>query len=292
MRLRRSLYSVRRLQNRRRAIITRAVLVFSAAALVITAFSLLSHQPEISITEVKVNGVSVRTAEQVRVFVLNELSGNYLGIFSYANAFLYPRRGIVSGLLDAFPEFSDAAVNLDGLHLVTVNVAEREPHYLWCDENYTEEVEVERTCYFLDQNSIIFTLAPYFSGPVYFELHGTPEGGAARKHVVSQKPLGYYFLSPEEFHRLIAFRNALTSFGASVKHLRIEDAVAVFTFENGAEIFLDRAQDFDVALENLYAALQTDALQTDDFTTHDSLLEYIDLRFNSRVIYRRSDSTE
>ena len=278
---RRSLYSSRRIKERKRTFIRSVIVIVIVMVTSIAFFSWASHKPEITIKNIIVVGASSFVDKKIETYVEQKIRGDYLWLFSRANIFLYPRQGIKEGLLNTFPHLSKAHVSFDNFQSISVHIEERKPYYLWCGSLEDEE------CYFLDLDGAIFAPAPYFSGSVYFEFYGPIGGEKIRTQGIREAPLGFYFLPTQEFKRIIAFKNALGVIGILGERFFVrEDGDYEFVLRNGAEILFNREQDFDVILNNLDAALGTEALENDDLTEENASLEYIDLRFNNKVFYK------
>jgi len=286
----RTLRSSKKTRERRRTLALRALVAVVIIIVAIGGFSWASHWSEITIQDIRILGSLAFTDEDIREYIEGEITGRYWGMLSRANVFLYPKWGIESGLLNAFPKLSNVDVSFHDFQSITTYIEERKPHYLWCGEELPEENDaVLRQCYFLDLNGIIFTQAPYFSGNVYFEFYGSVLGQSVREENIHEPPLGFSFLPEEEFRRVIAFRNSLASFNIQAqKFIARDEGDYEFVIENGAKILFNKEQDFDVLLNNLDAALETEELNEEDLTGEDSSLEYLDLRFNNRVFYKFS----
>ena len=284
---RRPLYSSERFARGKRHAV---YFLIGALSLLLTGgwlFSWASYREEVTIASIRVSGVDTFPAENVRAFAEEKLMGAYFRFWSRANSFLYPKKAIAEGLFTAFPRLAHVSVSRTGLREISIRVEERAPSYLWCGE--TRPAEAGRTpCYFLDPQGIAFTRAPYFSGGVYFELYGPFTGLRTPPAALHEVPIGRSFFPTDEWRRVIMFKDALITAGLSPDMLVVETSgEASFLFPSGLRMVFSLSQDFDEALQNLFAAVGTAPLTKEAFIVpEENPFSYIDVRFKNRIFYK------
>ncbi|MDO8424293.1 MAG: hypothetical protein Q7S54_01635, partial [bacterium] len=163
---------------------------------------IISRREEFLISEVSVSGAIVVKEEDIALAVEAIISGHYLFLVPKGNALIYPGGQIEKKLLQAFPRLSAVAASLEGMRLLRIDAAEREPFALYCSSALSPEDASE--CYFLDDNGFIFDEAPSFSGSVYFIYAKVPP---------LPEPVGREFLPTEEFKPLSQFIGSLEDLG-------------------------------------------------------------------------------
>lgn len=298
----RALWSSKKIKKKRKIIILRFSLMGGIIASIILIFSLASHLPEVTITEISINGNAIIPQNEMYSYVEGYIADKYLGLFAQANSLIYPRRALKDGILDTFSEVKNVRVKLDGFHIIDIRVSEHKPSYLWCGlpstqeeslEEFFEKVEFKEEvlespeCYFLSPEGIIFSRAPYFSDGVFLEVYGSLFGERVRGSVVYKKPLGFYILDEKLFGQVIAFLNVLNARGMNVEKLVYkEDEDSLFRLKNGVEILFTLNQSFEDVLSNLESVLDTDEIILSDLTEIETSLQYIDLRFKGKVFFR------
>ncbi|MBI2109454.1 MAG: FtsQ-type POTRA domain-containing protein [Parcubacteria group bacterium] len=268
--------SRRSVQKRRKQYAIRAGVFAVVLILLSAAFSWASWHPRLNIHTVNVLGNTTVSEEDVRSFLEHRLDGGYLNIISRANVFLFQPRIVEEELRTTFKKIKEVTVSRDSLQSIVIDIDERKPFYLWCEDEMVKE-KSEDACYFLDIDGYTFAPAPYFSGSVYFEFYKPFSG--------DKNPIGTNFLPETEFKRLIAFRNSIREMDIEVQKFKISDVGDyVFVLKKGTEIFFNPKQDFDILFHNLAATFDTEQFASKK--KQGFFLEYIDLRFENKVYYR------
>lgn len=280
-------------------VIIRSSLIASIITGIILIFSLASHLPEVTITEISINGNAIIPHNEIRGYAEGYITDKYLGLFARANSFIYPRRALKGGILDTFSEVKSVRVELDGFHIIDIRVNEHKPSYLWCgtffaQENTPEisfeedkEEQKNQPCYFLSSEGIIFSQAPHFSDGVFLKIYGELSNDRVRENVSYKKPFGLYVIEEKLFDKIIAFRNVLNARGMNVERLIYkEDKDSLFRLKNGVEILFTLNQNFENVLSNLESVLETNEIVLLDLTETETSLEYIDARFDGKVFFK------
>ncbi|MBI2049172.1 MAG: hypothetical protein HYT29_01945 [Parcubacteria group bacterium] len=246
-----------------------------------------SYREEISLRIVRVSGAGAVAEGDIREIVDAELAGSYFKIFNRANSFLYPRRNIERKLVETFPRLASVSVYRVNFQELGVKVEERVPSYLWCGPALPEK-DARAQCYFLDPLGVAFARAPYFSGAVYFELYGKMNGENILESREYEPPIGFSFLPPDDFKRIIAFRDALRASDMPPEKLILEETGdAAFFFPSGLRLSFHLTQNFHTVLFNLLAALDTEPLQKEFFySAEKNPYEFLDARFENRIFYK------
>lgn len=264
-----------RAQARRKARLIRTGIGVVVVLVLIGGAAWLSHIEGLEIQTITVSGHSVITEAEIRETVARTISGTYPLWFARDNIALYPANGVRAALHDAFPRIREVVLAREDMTTLAVSVTEREPHALWCGENFIPIDEITGACHFVDENGFIFAKAPDFTGTVFFRYFGAiPDG----------EPLGTQFLPTNEFRNLTFFLETLESelkepaFALSV----IDGVEYEVRLENGGMLLFKRNQDFGAVLQNTKAAFRSEAFEENDRAT----LNYLDLRFGNKVYFK------
>ncbi|OGE82858.1 MAG: hypothetical protein A2846_01265 [Candidatus Doudnabacteria bacterium RIFCSPHIGHO2_01_FULL_49_9] len=262
-------------KQRRRRI--KLALLFIGLISLLSLLIYLSRYEQFLIAEVRVPGEEVIDKDKIVSRVESLLSGYYLWIIPRANALFYPKHTIEDSLLVEFPRFKSVDLSLSEIQTLIVTVEEREPFALYCVG--TPE------CFFVDEEGLIFALAPSFSGAVYFIY--TTESPI-------ESPLGQKFLSVEEFKKLSRFMDTLEILDIYPVSLKVGDDEYSLSLPNlpagrqgGGEIMWRKDSNLDLVYSNLEAFLSDDSIRVQENFLEKIL--YLDLRTDNKVFYKFKD---
>ncbi len=275
----------------------------------------ISQNIQWKIDDIKVIGTNSISNSEIKDQVAEKLLGNYYFIYSKGNSYLFPKHEIETALLQTFPRLATVAVRRASDKAITIKITEREPFALWCGEEYNKEIYELNDCWYIDNTGFVFDRAPTFSGGVYLEVYGGIDG------VENNNALGTAILS-ERFIFADAFQNAIrkdigTPLRIIIKPLG-EYVVAMqsstaYPILADVDLQFKDNQDPNILAKNLVAALPVqfpagasrqidlrdlnllnEAIRDGSASRSESdtipqdrkrKLEYIDLRFNNRVIF-------
>jgi len=254
----------KRKQRRKRA---KIVLLSIGAVLFISLFIYLSRLGRFQITEAVVPNEEVLDKSKIISTVKQSLSGYYLWIIPKTNSLFYPRREIKETLLTEFPRFKSISLDVDSFHTLSINVLERIPFAMYCKD--------ASTCYFLDEDGLIFVSAPSFSGTVYF-LYTTKDP--------ITNPIGERFVSVEDFRNLSEFIETLATLSIYPKELETSKDEYRLLLPTGGEILWRRESDLNLVYGNLEAFLFSDSIRSQEGFLN--RVSHLDLRTKNKVFYK------
>lgn len=269
-------------RNKKRLIIAAIVTV------VVLLFVFLFSRSFWNITTINIQGTSLIKQDKLESSVREHLSGNNLYLFSKANVLFLSSGELETFLQDTFPRISDIHVSKRLLHTLTINVTERTGMYLWCGDIPRVLASSNDACQFIDDEGVLFSDAPYFSGPVHFVIFGRktlentvkPELGVS---LFNEADITSFMFMEKELakHNLKAYGIFITP--DETRILLSRD----LTPEKNV-IRLNARVPLDKALRNLFAALDVSQLKTQMEKSADEL-EYLDLRFTNKVYFKFID---
>lgn len=262
--------TLRQRRKRRRIILTLFVfaLFFGAG----WATSRLTFSEALSVVDIKVEGNSLISAEEVIKIIKKETASAYLGIFSKNNILLLPRKKIEKEISSIFKTVEAAEVSFDGIKTIKVSVQERAPFAVWCG------VSPGADCFYLDKTGYIFEKAGEFSGTVYFKYSGASD----EENGDTGSPIGSQFISKEEFVGLSKFIDDVGKLGIKTIGLKIRSVSdAVLELSSGGKIIFSRKVDYTQTIQNLDSVLSAE--ETRSRGTFLSELDYIDVRLSGKA---------
>jgi hypothetical protein len=239
-------------------------------AVLIAGFIVLIKLPQWQVQHIEVVGANVADPGDVSEFVTAELQGRKLFFLPKTSILLVPEHRLEKDLKAHFSRFQTVGVSRKNFSTLTVTVSEYQGVYLWCND--------PDTCFFMDQNGIAFAPAPVFSGSAYPKIF-----------VGTVQPLPFQALNLQQEQMVSLLRDKLPALLITPTefHFVSDHQVEVMFNHNGhqASLLLDPMTDTQQALNALFSGLRTNPLAT-NFHDSSKVLDYIDLRFSNRVVYR------
>lgn len=273
---------IKRKHRRRR---TRIFILFSILLIIMVgASAYFSGNPKVTINNIKVSGTRIINVSDVEWSVKDMISGKYLYLFSRANVLIYPKGQIYKKLLVDFPRIDEISISQEGWNTLSIDIVERSGSYLYCGAKIPEaQVDIGENCYFVNNDGYIFDKAPYFSGNVYFKYYLSLVGDG-------DNPLGQQMLSPEKFHSVARFIDGVAELGFKPTHLVMSSDENILYLDHGdldtsPQILFNDENNLEDILNNLSLSMAKPEFATDINSKYTTLL-YIDLRFDSKVLYK------
>lgn len=273
---------IQRKKKRRNRILFIVILIL--LIILIIGLSYLSNHRKLIISNITVEGTHIIDSNDIKNKVQESLNGKYVYLFAKRNVFIYPKFKIEKDLKINFPRIENLSVKLDGLNNLKVVISERTGSYIYCGASVpTEYTNIGDNCFFINSDGYIFDRAPYFSGNVYFKFYVPIKD--------QENPLGQYVLDTENFRDMINFIDGLFELGFTPVSVVLNDENNFFinleSRSDGGEpqILFKKENDINTIFSNLSAAISNTEFRNQIFTKY-SMLLYIDLRFNNKVLYK------
>jgi hypothetical protein len=239
--------------------------VLTIAALIYAAW-----MPALRIEQIEVVG---NDAESVRAVAAASMQGTHLFIVPRNSIFFVPESDMRKRILAAHPQIVAVSFHSAGLQGVRVVPVLRSSAFLWCGSSYSEKLE---TCYGADADGYIFApytgIEPVASSTLLLKVYVPLEGGAVEP---VRSYVGYASALPNSLRLAKTFR----TLGANIAELAIRDDEADFYTLAGTRI--------TYVIEKEKEAAQLAASVFPQVSLNDGSVEYIDLRFESKVYLRK-----
>ena len=217
------------------------------------------------------------TEEVVRI-AQEALTGTHLFIAPKNSLFFIPEANIRKQILAEQPSIVAVSIKSSGLNSITVTALERSSAFLWCGA--TRDVPAE-TCYHTDPDGLVF--APYTntdpvasSSTALLRVY-VPLADNAVDPVTAHT--GYASVLPNSLRLAKAFR----ALGANIAELTLRDDEADFYTVSGTRITYVIGKEKEAA--------QLAATVFPKLMLGDGSIEYVDLRFESKVYIRKQGDT-
>ncbi len=118
------LNSARIKQQKRKLLKKRIALGFVFSLILVTALSFLSRNKNLVIHDIRVEGNHVVETQSIADAANARMAGNYLHLFSRANAAVYPNKKIRDDLLLNFKRISSADISLLNVTTLLIKVVQ------------------------------------------------------------------------------------------------------------------------------------------------------------------------
>ena len=256
-------------KKKRRKLIKRGLILFVFLSF-IAGLSYASYRPHIRISNIETTGETLISLDDIKSKSLAFISGSYFWLFPKNNSFLYPNSKLENHLKDTFKRIDSVSVGLKDLKTLKVDIVERKPDSIWCD-NLTPE-----NCYFMDKDGVIFDNAPQFSGDAYFKHYG----------FISGEPIGkQYMASTTQFKNIKDFVSTARLLSLKPVYITVNDKEEfTLVIAGGGKIYFDMREPMERVISNFEALFRIKDFATS--TTKNLEIDYIDLRFGNKLFYK------
>lgn len=266
--------------RRRKMFRIKMVLLASVIVVIIGIFAWLLRLPEVTIHTVNIGGNNITKEEDIRIIADRHLAETYFFLVPKNSEFFLPKKAIKEELEETFTRIEVVTVSLQGGDTLNVEVIERAPNSLWCGTLYLNTEENLGNCYFIDNSSYVYAKAPDFTGNIFFKYFGQLLN---EEWSSSTTPLGETVMEQTEFDGITVFLETFKEIGyIPVSFTKNPNGDFSIRMESGVEILYSEGVRLSVILDNLQSVVESDSFSE----ISQEQLEYIDLRFGSKVYYK------
>lgn len=221
--------------------------------------------------------------EDVTRIAQEELAGTHLFIVPRNSLFFIPEADIRKRILLEQPSIVAVSIKSSGLNSIRVIALERSSAFLWCG---AARETPATTCYKADADGLVF--APYDSVPFVGSTTVSPSTVRLLEVYV---PLADNAIEPVAAHtgyasvlpNSLRLAKTLRALGANVAALALRDDEADFYTASGTRITYVIGKEREAA--------QLAATVFPKLMLNDGSIEYVDLRFDSKVYVRKQGET-
>lgn len=255
-------------QRRRKRIALFAAMCIALLVAIFLFFWWFFNASFLTIRDIEVTGENIVPESSIDLSIRHDIKGQYMGLFSKAGIFFYPKERIEQNLLMLYPTLKSVHISAKDFHTIKVEVTERTPEALWCGEEGGQ-------CYLLDADGLAYANAPQYAGQVYQTYSGSLPGDVLPRQ----------FSTPEEFHSLSALVDVFSKKFAPDKVRRVTvDAHndVRLSFSGGFDVLFALHDDGGAIFNNISLAMTTEPFLSRPLSD----FEYIDARFDNKVYYK------
>ncbi len=240
--------------------------------------------PFFHIRTVSISGTETINSSELERYVLLRTQGTFLGIVPKKNVFLIHKKTLEQAIQSFFPHASTVKINKHFTSL-RITITERERDAVWCSS-----LDSEAVCYSVDTEGVIYEIAGKASNPLFF-VYDTPV-------LYDTEPILKSVLPKEAYTRIEQIRQNLQHYTIPLYGYSLHDENEEIFYlspirhnEPSSFIKTQTKQDTESIVSHLVTALKSDVL-SEQKATYFSGLEYIDLRFDGKVFYKLTSSTD
>lgn len=263
-----------------------AVLAIASWLFVLSRLSSLST---FTIQAVNVSGADSDIAPSLQAVALQAIQGDYAGLFSKSNSFIYPRKKIRLAVESASPRIESVSVRRDGLSALVISVVEKAPAATVCAslpdfDDAGQPSSDPADCYFADATGRIFATASSSPGVA---LHRYYVPALSDSSSATTSLVGQYATSTGEFQALQSFYDGARQAGLDPRAILIKDSgeYELYALASDMVVYFNDSRPLPEELSNLTAfwITMTDAARAKKEKLD---LDSIDVRYGSNVFYR------
>lgn len=236
----------------------------------------LSRIEQVNIKTVSIGGNSIISKTQLEQVVEEQLKGTYGLLFPRTNILLFPKHSITASVLSTFDRIFDAEVIVEDPQTIKLLVKERQPFALYCGDTFIDTSEILGRCYFMDERGFIFAKAPDFTGNIFFKFFG-------KINEELYGPVGLEYMKHGKFRDITLFLESFEELEiVPSSFARLEGIDFEIRLEDGSYILFDEEQSLASILDNLQSVFESEIF----LERENAQLDYMDLRFGSKVFYK------
>ena len=241
--------------------------------LILGGFVGFLRKKDIQINQVTIVGTKALDPAFVLATTRKYLNGKYFMIIPKTNTLLLSKPVLQKYLLDHIPSIHTANIRFIEKNSIEINIAEKKPQYVWCND----------TCYFVDDEGIIYEPAPEFTDGIFFTFKGGDiEGGPIRQR----------FISEYIFNELLNLKKSLETLEIISIGMILGDDLTIninlmqkIPVNKNARILISRDGTMSSVIHALDLLLK-DQVFLSQLATKGSRLEYIDVRIPDKIYYK------
>ena len=253
----------------------RASTRYALMAVVIVVLGYLANYflraEKFNIKSVLVQGVANISTRELEARIMRTLEGRYMGLLPKQNKFIYPRAKIKKDLIEAYPRIAELVLRVQEDSLL-VGIIEYAEDVKWC-----QSIDDSLQCYFLTPEGRIFANSATTTGSGFYiyntELRSIPAQGS---------PMDSYVIDREGLELIKEVIGELGTLGLTVRLVDLlENEETRVELRAGWYIVYKNSVPINLMINNLSIALGSDTIKNSI-----AELEYIDMRFGSKLYYK------
>lgn len=275
----------KRFETRKKAqIFLKAFLITLDIFLIVFSVSRLTYLNVLQIKDISVVGTRPDIAMDIKDRTNKILSGSYLGLFSKANLFLYPRSRLSASVENIAPEIQSISIRRNGLRGLQIDVVPKQVSAKVCaglpELSFIDGIESDpANCYLVDWSGKIFGPSTLASTTSNTNVYFIPDLDIAS--TTTEVLVNRYATTSSEFTDLQTFYNQSRDSELEPKFILVKDSGEYEMYAKDTVIYFNNQSPLSIQLQNLILFYNKMSQEQNNY------FEYIDVRFGSNVFYRQ-----
>lgn len=263
--------------RRRRLFYIRSTIILFFLLVIIFGLAIFSGHEKVIVKDVAISGNAAVSEETILAIVNRDLAGRYWYLFARDNFLIFPRFQMAKDILEDLKIIKTVDISWAGWQKVSIVISERKPHSVWCG---VDSKASDQDCYFMDKDGYIYSQAPDFTGNMFIRGYGSLTLNQLQ-NISHIDPLGSYFLPKNIYFQIFNLIHSLDQKNIKVIFISYDGFDYKFTLDSGPVIIFNSEDGLEAPFTNLFSALETKTL---DLATEASKINYIDLRFDNKIV--------
>ncbi|MFT6361428.1 MAG: hypothetical protein ACJAV6_000266 [Candidatus Paceibacteria bacterium] len=266
------------------------VSIIALFVVVANTYYIMNHE-YLAIDRVIIEGQRTLIEDDVREAISEYLAERPLGLLRRDNVIFLNTNKVQRSIKKALPKIEDIDIRIEDGDTLMVTIGERSAHSLWCLNKDYESI-FDEECYFADQDGLLYSRAPYFSGSVYMKFFTEPvydEEEVEINYIGTEVEVVDSFVDFFDFLELLESEYLLDVTrvffdefdDVSLEISRLHNKIY---FDTKPMILYNQSDSYKKIGRNIGVVLSFEDFEK-DFTYRPSALESIDVRFDGRVFY-------
>lgn len=257
---------------------SRVLLVGLIAVLVLVGIIMgILRRPQFQIQTITVRDVVAMDPDRLSTYTKDILSGYYAWVIPKTSVFFISKTALEKKIVQHFSNIEKVRVDFHDTQELIITATEKKPSYVWCKET---------SCYFVDDQGVLFKESPLFDDGVYITILGGS--------VSLENPLRSRFVEESMFQTLKNLVEQLQARNIVITRVEyFETGDVGLTLYKMGDYFLGKQTQLLVQSsarwENIIETLQLlreDTAFKESLLTKSVALEVIDLRFEGKIYYK------
>lgn len=258
-------------KRKKKILIIRVVLGIVFLVTFIFGTSFWSNNESLTVSSVIVEGDSFIPKEDLEKIVRENIQGRYLFGYAKNNIVLIPGKSIEKDIMSKYPSVEKVTVGLKNLDTLSASIKEYEPVAKWC--KYIND----KKCFFINKKGVIFIEEPLVNTYELLTFYD----------LLEDSPIGSEYVSAEFVNDIVSFNSMINKIDLKIVNVHPKDKekdleTFILETDHDVDLYIDRSDKMSDVFKNLMTVVDQEAIHKAQFRN----IDYIDLRFGNKVIYK------
>lgn len=249
------------------------LVILVIAMLAIGASVALLRKPFLFIQRIDVVGTESLDAHTISQYTQEYLDNFFLRVIPKKNILIFSKSAFSEWLIKKEPSIKQVAISFDQEKNMILDITERKPRVLWCQEN---------RCFFVSHDGLIYREAPMIGDGIFLKIQG----------MVLENPIGTILKNTIDFESIVKTVDFFERHGILVTRVEVGIPYRFFIYHffdypTVINTFIQiESLGFPDKLVDTLRLLMTDTVFKDLLEKKSKKLEYIDITIPHKIYYK------